>query len=253
MKVIMYNCKRRCTHSFGVKPQHDFDGKAEFFNEHGIHTYPFHPSFVELSRKGADGTGAISPAQYLALRAGLAEVVKNGVEGAVCEFGIFQGGTSIMLHDFLQQLNGTKTHPLHLFDSFEGLPPCDRERDTGMCEKGAMTSRVEFIQSKFKSTNRAMPGIHKGFFNKISDAEIPDKIAFAFLDGDLYESIYSALERVYHRLSPGGIVFVHDFGWEGYPGTLAATDDYLKDKKEKMSLPGVDSGVACYIGMMKKL
>merc|ERR1719421_482017 len=97
-----------------------------------------------------------------------------------------------------------------------------------------------------------MPGIHKGFFNKISDAEIPDKIAFAFLDGDLYESIYSALERVYPRLSPGGIVMVHDFGWEGYPGTLAAAQDFLKGKPETLALPSQEGGVACYLAVIRK-
>ena len=37
--------------------------------------------------------------------------------------------------------------------------------------------------------------MHKGWFDQLSDREVPEQIAFAFLDGDFYSSIIDSLRR----------------------------------------------------------
>merc|ERR1712232_593670 len=137
----------------------------------------------------------------------------------------------------LEALGALTTHPLHLFDSFQGLPDCDKQKDTGACGKGSMAEPMAVVRNAFTSRSLPIPPMHKGYFDKIPEEEFPEKIAFAFLDGDLYPSIYSSLQRVYPRMPKGGIIVIHDFAYELYPGTERAVADYLKGKPEKVMLP----------------
>ena len=76
----------------------------------------------------------------------------------------------------------------------------------------------------------ATDGIHEGFFGDIPDAEYPSPVAFAFFDGDLYSSIYQSFEKVWPKLSHGGVVVVHDYGDSSrFPGAKAATEAYLQN------------------------
>ena len=54
-----------------------------------------------------------------------------------------------------------------------------------------------------------------------------EKIAFAFLDGDLYESICDSLKLVEGKLSDGAVVIVHDYQNEALPGVAKAVDEWL--------------------------
>lgn len=244
-----YSCKSRCE-----KGRHEFDGDFRYFA--GTATKPYYfgeealnfRSFISSKR-----AGAITEAQKHAIGMGLHEVVKAGnVKGAVCELGVFTGETSVFLYNVLKELSATEKHPLHLFDSFQGLPDCDKKKDQGMCGPGSMSVPENQVKAAFTSNSHPVPPMHKGFFKDIPDDEFPDEIAFAFIDADLYPSMLSALQRVWPRLSKGGVVLMHDYAWEGYPGTEFAADDFLKDKVEKVQLPGGENGVACNIGYLRK-
>lgn len=50
------------------------------------------------------------------------------------------------------------------------------------------------------------------------------RIAYLRLDGDLYSSTMEALEALYHKVSPGGFVYVDDYG--SYNGCRAAVDRF---------------------------
>ena len=46
---------------------------------------------------------------------------------------------------------------------------------------------------------------------ELTDQDLPEKIAFVFLDGDFYESIRDSLRLVASRMAEEGIVVVHDY------------------------------------------
>lgn len=50
----------------------------------------------------------------------------------------------------------------------------------------------------------------EGDICKLDNKRLPDRIAFCLLDVDLYEPVKVGLEKVYERLSPGGIIVVDD-------------------------------------------
>jgi len=98
---------------------------------------------------------------------------------------------------------------------------------------------------------RPPEGIHKGFFGSLADEEYPRPVAFAFFDGDLYSSIYQSFERVWPKVSDGGVVMVHDFAPSSsrFPGAKAATEAYLRSHTRHA--PRVDE---CYdiVGKVQK-
>lgn len=245
---VQYGCAKRCSAG-----RSNFDGNFSYLASKSVPIYKF-ASVIETHKQASDawGAGAVTLAQKRALALGLSQVVQDRIEGATCEFGVYRGETSAFLYRMLTHLQASESHPLHLYDSFEGLPACDKEKDTGMCGKGAMAEGQDVVKHTFDMVSLPYPPMHKGYFSDIPDSEFPDKIAFAFIDGDLYPSMFSALQKVWPRLSAGGIVMMHDYAWEGYPGTELAAQDFLKDKSEKVQLVGDSHGVACHIALIRK-
>lgn len=171
------------------------------------------------------------------LCAELMQVIYAEVPGDVVELGVFVGTTSVFLHSVLSHLDPTRS--LYLYDSFQGLPdpaPQDfvpAERRTIYFEKGACLATRDQLENNIRDLRNPIPIIREGWFK---DQEYPEKIAFAFLDGDIYPSIWDSLEKVYPRLSSGGTIAIHDYGWENTPGVEQACQDFLKDKPERITV-----------------
>ena len=99
------------------------------------------------------------------------------------------------------------------------------------------------LLANFKRYDLPPPEIHAGWFNKTLPDQLPDRICFAHLDGDFYESILVSLEHVYPQLSPGAICLIDDYsdpnvhdGWDRLPGVKRACDEFLANRPEKVSL-----------------
>ena len=80
--------------------------------------------------------------------------------------------------------------------------------------------------------------IYSGWFKDIPDSEYPEKISFAFLDGDFYTSIIDSLNKIYKKMVPGGIIIIDDCGWNALPGCKKAVEDFLEDKPENLTVDG---------------
>ena len=153
------------------------------------------------------------------------------IPGDVVELACNIGTTALYIRRLLDKLQSDKVY--HVYDSFEGLPE-PAEVDGDLCKKGDMKrEQTEFIES-FISADLVCPIIHKGWFAEIPDSEYPDKICFAFFDGDFFSSILDSFCKVYHKMSPGGIILVHDYEGAGLPGVKKACDYFLKDKPERV-------------------
>ena len=104
---------------------------------------------------------------------------------------------------YMQLMSHANGLQFHVYDSFEGLPETT-EHDaspTANAKEGALAVSIEEFKAYFAENNVPLPSIHKGWFSEVI---YPEKIAFAFLDGDLYSSILDSWQKVYPRLSPGG-------------------------------------------------
>lgn len=147
-----------------------------------------------------------------------------------------------------QKLSKTLCKNLWIYDSFAGLPEKTTEDSSGAgknFQKGELfVSKREVIEKLrkhgLKTANRlsleANPDlvtstviVKKSWFDELQSNDLPEKIAFAFLDGDLYDSIKISLKLVVPRLSEQGIIIVHDYNNPELPGSARAVDDFLRD------------------------
>ena len=121
---------------------------------------------------------------------------------------------------------------LWIYDSFEGLPEKTREDSSSAGDQfkaGELLVTKREVIEKFKKSGLKIPRIRKGFFEDLNPVEdVPEKISFAFLDGDLYQSIKTSLKLVENRMEKGGIIVVHDYNNPELPGSSRAVDEWLR-------------------------
>lgn len=164
----------------------------------------------------------------------LKSCLDQGIEGEIVELGCNVGTTSLFIRRFLNEYAPDRIY--HVYDSFEGLPEKHKE-DTTNHEKqyatGSLKTTEDVLLQNFRKFKLQPPKIHKGWFAKIPPKEYPEKVAFAFFDGDFYPSIIDSFAMVYHRVQSGGRILVHDYGWEVLPGVEKACADFLQGKPEE--------------------
>lgn len=177
----------------------------------------------------------------------LEQVVSNDVPGDVVDLGCNAGDSTIVMQKLVSVLAPDKQ--VHAYDSFEGLPEIKgSDAEDGVYAKGYMQASDDLFRWKFKKLGLPLPHIHKGWFEETIPSELPERVSFALFDGDLYESTMHLLKHVYPRMSPGAIGMIAVYYDEtvfprkglsgGYksPGVKRATDEFFKDKPEKVSV-----------------
>ena len=60
------------------------------------------------------------------------------------------------------------------------------------------------------------------------------RISLLHLDLDLYEPTKVALEHLYDRVVPGGVVILDEYGMEGFPGESQAFDEFFHGNRPKL-------------------
>lgn len=159
------------------------------------------------------------------------------IDGAVVELGCNAGLTSVYIRRLLDRLNSDKE--FHVYDSFQGLPPKDKEDfDSDYFKPGAFSlNGTSPLLKTFADAQLKLPKIHEGWFK---DQDYPDKISFVFLDGDFYSSTLDGLNATWDKLQVGGIICIHDYGWEKLPGVEKAVRDFFGGTDlVKVSLSGL--------------
>lgn len=167
----------------------------------------------------------------------LQKVLERSIPGAVTEFGCYSGTTSLFIRRVLDTAPRSDAREFHVYDSFAGLPDkvsADVSPSGEQFKAGELNvSKKQFIMN-FKRAGLALPVIHKGWFSELSPDDVPDAIAFAFLDGDFYDSILDSLRLVWPRLAPGGIVTIDDYAREALPGVERAVADFFHGTPENL-------------------
>ena len=156
--------------------------------------------------------------------------------GDFVELGCFEGDTSLLLAELLKNHKSDKK--LWIYDSFEGLPEKDKN-DLSLLGKdfvkGQLFTTKAFVKKRFLRANLPVPIIKKAWFSELDpEKDLPDKIAFSFLDGDFYESIKTSLELVVPKMIPQGKIIVHDYDNPELPGVAKAVDDFFAGTGKKI-------------------
>lgn len=160
----------------------------------------------------------------------LEKVLDAGVPGDIVEFGCYAGTTSLFIRRLLDEKHESNRRAFHVYDSFEGLPQKGSQDESTVgadFRAGELAvSKKEFLH-QFRAANLRPPIVHKGWFNQLTEHNVPKEIAFAYLDGDFYDSIMDSLKLVWPRVAKGGAVLIDDYGREALPGATRAVHDFV--------------------------
>lgn len=162
----------------------------------------------------------------------LSGVLDKKVKGDIVEFGCYIGTTSL----FLQRMITDDERKLYVYDSFQGLPDKSTHDQSPVGQQfatGKLAATKQELIRNFKKAGLPLPHITKGWFSDVSTDDIPSVIAFAFLDGDYYDSVLYPLKLIWPHLSSGAVVVVDDYQNEALPGASRAVDEWLLNHKVK--------------------
>lgn len=172
------------------------------------------------------------PALNVVLRE-LELVLKGNIPGDITEFGCYIGTTNLFLRRMLNVSDLSQSRRLYAYDSFSGLPDKSAADASGAGEEfkaGELSvSKKQFLH-EFQKANLVPPITIKAWFNELRPEQLPEQIAFAFLDGDFYESIRDSLLLVWPRLVEGGIVTIDDYNRAALPGVDRAVQEFIVER-----------------------
>lgn len=182
-----------------------------------------------------DKQGVETVCQYLE------KTLKRGTAGHVVEFGCYVGTTTLFIRRLLDSYDQSESRQLHVYDSFEGLPP-KKPQDANAAgvdfKAGELFVTKKELIREFAAANLTLPIIHKGWFKDLTAKDIPQPIAFAFLDGDFYESILDPLRLIWPQMTAGGYILIDDYMHEALPGVEQAVRDFFQGKSLRLQRKG---------------
>ena len=151
--------------------------------------------------------------RYYSLWLQLQRIQKNNIPGDLAELGVYKGETAKLIHHLIPDRD------FFLFDSFSGLPKQVIRED---CDGAVRPQTVKFVNTTPLEVVKYIKGndriiIKEGIFPETASGLEDRTFAFVHIDADLYQSTLDALHFFYPRLSPGGMILVHDYNhnWEG--------------------------------------
>lgn len=143
--------------------------------------------------------------------------------GSMAEVGVYEGASAKLLCE------AKGGRPLHLFDTFEGLP--------GSTSADGAVHRANQYGCTLASVQKYLDGypnvhFHQGCFPDSTRGMPEEQFCFVHLDVDLYQSTLDGLKYFYPRLVPGGILISHDYSI--LAGVRQAFDEFMADKPESL-------------------
>jgi len=125
------------------------------------------------------------------------------VEGAFVECGCYKGTSARILVDAVEL-----TRPFHIYDLFE--------HDKAMAHHSMPEHGPDlFQQVKARFADASNVVVTQGRVPE-SLSNAPARIAFLHVDMNNVEAEIGALETLFDRMAPGGVVILDDFGWLAY-------------------------------------
>jgi O-methyltransferase len=181
-------------------------------------------------------------------------LVRTGISGDIVECGVWRGGSMMAVALTMMRL-GQPNRKLHLFDTFEGMPP---SADIDRGHAGRLASENRKTSPWSTPDSWCMAGIDEvkqnlfatgypsdllcfvqGRVEETIPQHAPESISLLRLDTDWYESTRHEFEHLYPRLVPGGVLILDDYGF--WQGARRATDEYLATVRNPPLLCRIDS------------
>lgn len=147
---------------------------------------------------------------------------QNNIHGSFAELGVYKGDSAKIIHLM------DPSREFHLFDTFNGFKKKDLEVETGKAAsytiRNFADTSIERVKQKLKSDKFIF---HEGHFPETTNELKDERFALVSIDADLYNPTKAGLEFFFPKLSPGGVIIVHDYNPD-WPGIMKAVDEFAK-------------------------
>lgn len=139
----------------------------------------------------------------------------RGLEGVVAEFGMFKGGTTMLISRFVEELGAD--WKVIGFDTFDGFPPKRSPLDM-YAHPDCVFLDVDIVRAVFGTRNVE---IVKGDVVETISRLADERLVLSFVDTDNYTSASAILAVITERTQVGGaIVFDHWTGVDRHLDTI---------------------------------
>jgi len=150
-------------------------------------------------------------------------IERENVIGDFAELGVYKGHSARIIHLMAPD------RKFHLFDTFEGFPEADLRTES--CKAATYTPQhfgdTSMAKAKINIGGNENIIFHPGYFPDTAKHHRATNFAFVNMDADLYKPTRAGLEFFYPRLSPGGVIIIHDYN-PLWPGIEKAVDEFVK-------------------------
>lgn len=167
-------------------------------------------------------------------RTALARAVMDAefTPGDICEFGSANGGSASILR------LAAPHQRIRCYDTWNGLTE-PSEHDVGsVAKKGdskfsveEFTENCKWMSNNFVSLNACAPKMFIGDVMQSVPYFLPQKIAFAFLDLDLYDPTRHVLQHIRGTMEKWSCIVVDDYSAR-FPGVVRAVDSFNWQSKK---------------------
>ena len=182
------------------------------------------------------------------------ELNRKKAAGAAAELGVYRG-------DFARHINTLfPDRALYLFDTFQGFDERDIQKekelfhneysnDAKFCDNlrnissndHLSNTNVQLVLSKMRHPENCR--VFEGYFPESAKA-VPAEERFCFvnIDVDMYQPALAGLRYFYKRMTPGGILLLHDYYDSQYVGVIRAFDEFYDEYNGVKYVPLGDNG-----------
>jgi len=165
---------------------------------------------------------------------------QSALDGVMAEVGVYQGCSARLISE------ASAGRPLHLFDTFEGLPT-PGAKEARHLRKNQYSSGLD--QVKTYLGDRPNIHFHRGLFPGTAAGLGDLRFSFVHLDVDLESSTRACLDFFYPRLVAGGVIMTHDYSY--LDGVREAFRDFAKGRA--MQLIELPTSQAILVGAAPRI
>jgi len=132
--------------------------------------------------------------------------------GDFVECGVFRGFSTAVLAHYLDF--GKLPKQWFLYDTFSGVPEDQRNSNHDNSEVFQVSELQAYVSKRFEK----YPNIQvvRGRVPEVLAEQAPATIAFLHIDMNSADAELGALEQLFGRVVPGGMVILDDYGWFYY-------------------------------------
>lgn len=198
----------------------------------GLATWMKDPPFITDTRfmELAEQEAAIAPTGTanwhwnLAIVLCAAQLVRN-VPGDFVELGVYKGHTTKFIAEYVDFAAWDKHW--WLYDTFDGVPADQQDpgRDITAASYGHPFDFAE-VRDRFAPWSNIT--VTAGRVPEVLDEVCPERIAFMHIDLNNATAEVAALDRLYDRVSPGGVIVFDDYVWTNSRHQFLAEDAWFR-------------------------